>query len=51
MSYRIPDALIAEENANLAPAAQAEDYAALGRRLERAGVALRARPLTPTPLP
>ena len=37
MSYRIPDALIAEENARLAPA-QAEDYAALGRRLERAGV-------------
>ena len=37
MSYRIPDALISEENAKLA-AAQDEDYAALGRRLERGGV-------------
>jgi L-rhamnose isomerase / sugar isomerase len=37
MSYRISDTLIAEENARL-KAAQAEDYAALGRRLERAGV-------------
>src|ERR1700735_4380302 len=37
MSYRIPDALIAEENMRVA-AAQAEDYSALGRRLERAGV-------------
>jgi L-rhamnose isomerase / sugar isomerase len=37
MSYRIPDTLIAEENAGL-KAAHAEDYAALGRRLERAGV-------------
>ena len=37
MSYRIPDALIGEENMRIAPA-QAEDYAALGRRLERAGV-------------
>src|SRR5277367_6285137 len=37
MSYRIPEALIGEENARLA-AAQAEDYAALGRRLRRAGV-------------
>jgi L-rhamnose isomerase / sugar isomerase len=37
MSYRIPDALIAEENARLI-SAQAEDYAALGRRLARAGV-------------
>jgi L-rhamnose isomerase / sugar isomerase len=37
MSYRIPDALIAEENAKR-KVAQADDYAALGRRLERAGV-------------
>jgi len=37
MSYRISDALISEENARLA-AAQDEDYAALGRRLERGGV-------------
>jgi len=37
MSYRIPDSLIGEENVKLA-AAQVEDYAALGRRLERAGV-------------
>ena len=37
MSYRIPDALISEENAKLT-AAQDEDYAALGRRLERGGV-------------
>src|SRR5271165_2503442 len=37
MSYRISDALIGEENGKLA-AAQDEDYAALGRRLERAGV-------------
>ena len=41
MSYRIPDALIAEENAKLR-AAQEEDYAALGRRLERAGVDIEA---------
>ncbi len=41
MSYRIPDALIAEENAKLG-AAQAEDYAALGRRLERSGVDIEA---------
>jgi len=41
MSYRIPDELIAEENAKLG-AAQAEDYAALGRRLERAGVDIEA---------
>jgi L-rhamnose isomerase / sugar isomerase len=41
MSYRIPDALIAEENGKLT-AAQAEDYAALGRRLERAGVDIEA---------
>jgi L-rhamnose isomerase / sugar isomerase len=41
MSYRIPDALIAEENAKL-KAAQAEDYAALTRRLERAGVDVEA---------
>ena len=37
MSYRVPDVLIAEENAKLATA-QIEDYAALGRRLERVGV-------------
>ena len=37
MSYRIPDALIAEENAKRA-AAQDEDYAALGKRLARGGV-------------
>jgi L-rhamnose isomerase / sugar isomerase len=37
MPYRIPEALIGEENARLA-AAQAEDYAALGARLGRAGV-------------
>jgi L-rhamnose isomerase / sugar isomerase len=37
MSYRIPDALIGEENARLA-VAQDEDYAALGRRLKRAGI-------------
>ena len=41
MSYRIPDALISEQNAKLA-AAQAEDYAALGRRLERAGADIEA---------
>jgi L-rhamnose isomerase/sugar isomerase len=41
MSYRIPEALIGEENAGLA-AAQAEDYAALGRRLGRAGVDIEA---------
>src|SRR5271166_2237840 len=37
MSYRIPETLIAEENAKLT-AAQDEDYAALGRRLERAAI-------------
>src|SRR5271166_5972431 len=37
MSYRISDELIGEENAKGA-AAQDEDYAALGRRLRRAGV-------------
>ena len=37
MSYRIPDALIGEANAKIA-AAHDEDYAALGRRLERSGV-------------
>jgi L-rhamnose isomerase / sugar isomerase len=37
MAYRIPDDLIAKENAKLAHA-QDEDYAALGRRLERAGL-------------
>ena len=41
MSYRIPDTLIAEENATLA-AAHDEDYAALGRRLERRGVDIEA---------
>src|SRR6202453_476919 len=37
MSYRIPDALIAEENAKAAPA-QEDEYAALSRRLARGGV-------------
>ena len=37
MSCRIPEALIAEENGRLA-STQAEDYAALGRRLKRAAV-------------
>ena len=37
MAYRIPDDLIAKENAKLAPV-QDEDYSALGRRLERRGV-------------
>src|SRR5271166_2439156 len=37
MSYRIPDALIGEANAKLV-AAHAEDYGALGRRLERSGI-------------
>ena len=37
MAYRIPDDLIANENAKLGHA-QDEDYAALGRRLERSGV-------------
>ena len=37
MPYRIPDDLIGEKNAKLAEA-QDEDYAALGRRLERRGV-------------
>src|SRR5271167_4457423 len=41
MCYRIPEALIGEENARLA-AAQAEDYGALGRRLRRAGVDIEA---------
>jgi len=41
MPYRIPDTLIAEENARLT-AAQAEDYAALGRRVERAGADIEA---------
>lgn len=41
MAYRIPDDLIAEENAKLA-AAQDEDYAALGKRLERGGVDIEA---------
>ena len=41
MSYRIPEALIGEENARLATA-QAEDYVALGRRLGRAGVDIEA---------
>ena len=41
MSYRIPEALIGEENAKLA-AAQAEDYSALGRRLGRGGVDIEA---------
>ena len=37
MPYRIPDDLIGEKNAKIAEA-QDEDYAALGRRLERSGV-------------
>ena len=37
MSFRIADSLIAEENAKRA-AAHEEDYASLGRRLERRGV-------------
>jgi L-rhamnose isomerase/sugar isomerase len=37
MPYRIPDSMIAEENAKVA-AAQDEDYHALGRRLRRSGV-------------
>jgi len=37
MSYRIPDALVSEENARRA-AVHEEDYAALGRRLARRGV-------------
>ena len=41
MSYRIPDDLIAKQNAKLADA-QDEDYAALGRRLERRGVDIEA---------
>jgi L-rhamnose isomerase/sugar isomerase len=41
MAYRIPDDLIAKENAKLAHA-QDEDYAALVRRLERSGVDIEA---------
>lgn len=41
MAYRIPDDLIAKENAKLAHA-QHEDFAALGRRLERRGVDIEA---------
>ncbi len=41
MAYRIPDDLITRENAKLAQA-QDEDYAALGRRLERSGVDIEA---------
>ena len=41
MSYRIPEALIGEANAKGA-AALAEDYAALGRRLQRGGVDIEA---------
>ncbi len=37
MGYRIADDLIAKENAKLAHA-QDEDFAALGRRLQRGGV-------------
>src|SRR5271165_1008792 len=37
MSYRIPEALVAEANAKLA-AAQEDDYGALSRRLERNGI-------------
>jgi len=39
MSYRIPDSLIAEENAKAAPA-QEDEYAALSRKLARGGVAI-----------
>ena len=41
MGYRIADDLIAKENAKLAHA-QDEDFAALGRRLERSGVDIEA---------
>jgi L-rhamnose isomerase/sugar isomerase len=41
MSYRIPDALIGEENAKLA-AVETEDYEALGRRLRRTGLDIEA---------
>ncbi|MBV9289100.1 MAG: DUF559 domain-containing protein, partial [Hyphomicrobiales bacterium] len=41
MPYRIPAELIAKENLRLA-AAQDEDYAALGKRLKRAGVDIEA---------
>ena len=41
MSYRIPEALIGEENARLA-AALADDYGALGARLKRGGVDIEA---------
>src|SRR5208283_4973889 len=41
MSYRIPDSLIAEENAKRAPALE-DDYAALGRQLERRGLDVEA---------
>ena len=41
MSYRIPDSLIAEENAKRAPALE-DDYAALGRQLERRGLDIEA---------
>jgi len=37
MSYRIPESLVAEHNAKLA-VGLGEDYAALGRRLERNGI-------------
>jgi L-rhamnose isomerase / sugar isomerase len=41
LSYRVPDAFIAEENARVV-AAQDEDYAALGKRLARSGVDIEA---------
>ena len=41
MTYRIPDSLIGEENAKRAPALE-EDYAALGRQLQRRGLNIEA---------
>ncbi len=41
MSYRIPDSLIAEENAKRASALE-DDYAALGRQLKRRGLDIEA---------
>jgi L-rhamnose isomerase/sugar isomerase len=41
MSYRIPDSLIAEENAKRASALE-DDYASLGRRLQRRGLDIEA---------
>ena len=41
MTYRIPDSLIGEENAKRAAALE-EDYAALGRQLQRRGLNIEA---------